>query len=222
VTGPRRSTARAAPARAAAAIALSLAVPGAARGDAPTAPASPGEPERAAYIAGLLDAITTIDRDALVNTSNYIYATERNKCQSPDVALRVGCLLEASTRNCAHGDAALREQCKRVSDVVVTNRLGEKAFVSDDVRYDIMANNRDFKTAFARELHRRYAILVAEFSMSRHFPGSAADHAGLATGLEAYCRDVEGTRQLAWQTCISAVVWFIAGEARVTAGDEKR
>ena len=32
----------------------------------------------------------------------------------------------------------------------------------------------------------------------------------LATGLERYCRDVAGTRELSWQYCVAAAVWFIA------------
>ena len=57
-------------------------------------PAPSGKPGRIAYIAGALDAIAATDRAALGNTTSYIYAIERNKCQAPDEALHVGCLLE--------------------------------------------------------------------------------------------------------------------------------
>ena len=170
--------------------------------------------QRASYVAGLLDAVAATPQAALANTSNYIYVVERNKCQAPDESLHVGCVVTAAVRNCAQGDAAARDQCRQVSDVIATNRLGESAFVPEDVRYQIMDSHRDYRAALGRELHRRFALLVAEFSMSPHFPGSAADHAALATGLTRYCRDVAGTRELAWQYCVAAAVWFIGTDGR--------
>jgi hypothetical protein len=172
-------------------------------------PAVSGTDARVAYIAGLLDAIAATDPTALANTSNYIYVVERNKCQAPDEALHVGCLLEAATRNCLQSTSTLRDQCRRASDVIVTNRLSENTFVPEALRYQIMESHRDYRAAFARELHRRYAILVAELAMSQAFPGSAANNAALATGIERYCREIAGSRGLAWQSCVAAIVWFI-------------
>ena len=176
--------------------------------------AAPATPPRVAYLAGLLAAVRATPQAALTNTSNYVYAVERNKCQAPSESLHVGCLLEAATRNCQQGDAAAREQCRRVSDVIVTNRLSEKTFLPDDVRYQIIGSRRDYRTQLARELHRRYAILVAELAMSPQFPGSAADDTALAAGIEGYCRAVAGSRELSWQYCAAAVVWFIATDGR--------
>jgi hypothetical protein len=193
------------------ALGIGIALSGTAGADAP---ASPGLAQRVAYIASLLDAIAATPPAVLGTTSNYVYTVERNKCQAPDESLRVGCLVAAVTRNCAHGDSAARDQCNRVSDVIVTNRLSENAFISDDVRYQLMESRRDYRTALARELHRRHAVLVAELSMSPQFPGSAADPTALATGIEAYCREVSGTRELPWQYCVAALVWFIATDGR--------
>jgi hypothetical protein len=72
-----------------------------------------------------------------------------------------------------------------------------------------MNKQRDYRTALARELVRRHALLVAEFAMSRHFPGSRADSTALAVGIDGYCREIAGTRDLSWQHCVAAVVWFI-------------
>ena len=177
------------------------------------APVPAGNP-RVGYLAGLLAAVRATPQAALTNTSNYVYAIERNKCQAPDEALHVGCLLEAATRNCLQASSSLRDQCRRASDVIVTNQLSEKAFVPEAVRYQIMDSHRDYRTAFARELHRRYAILVAELAMSPQFPGSAADDVALAAGIEGYCRQVAGSRELSWQYCAAAVVWFIATDGR--------
>jgi hypothetical protein len=167
-------------------------------------------PARAAYIAELIEAVRGMDRASLANTRKYIQVVERNKCQAPEMTLRVGCLLEAAGQNCKPLAADARERCRRASDVIATNLLAERVFVPDDVRYQLMTRQRDARTAIARELHRRHAALVAELAMSEFFPGPRADTAALATGIDGFCTDVAGTRDLSWQYCVAAIVWFVA------------
>ena len=168
------------------------------------------QPARAAYIADLLEALRGLDRASLANTRKYIQVIERNKCQAPEMTLRVGCLLEAAGQNCKPLAADARERCRRASDVIATNLLAERVFVPDDVRYQIMTRQRDARAAIARELHRRHAALVAELAMSEFFPGPRADTAALAAGIDGFCTDVAGTRDLSWQYCVAAIVWFVA------------
>jgi len=169
-------------------------------------------PARAAYIAELIDAIRDTDRATLANTRKYLQTVERNKCQAPEMTLRVGCLLEAAGQNCKQLPGDGRERCRRASDVIATNLLAERVFVPDDVRYQIMTRQRDARSAIARELHRRYAALVAELAMSESFPGPRAGAAALVTGIDGFCTDVAGTRDLSWQYCVAAVVWFVASD----------
>ncbi len=149
---------------------------------------------RAAYIADLIDAIRGIDHATLANTRKYIQIVERNKCQAPEMTLRVGCLLEAAGQNCKQLPDDARERCRRASDVIATNLLAERVFVPNDVRYQIMSKQRDARSAIARERHRRYAALGAELAMSEFFPGPRADTAARATGIDGFCTDVAGTR----------------------------
>jgi hypothetical protein len=185
-----------------------LALCGVARAETRPAPL----PARGAYIAELIEALRGIDRAALANTRKYIQTVERNKCQAPEMTLRVGCLLEAAGQNCKPLPDDARERCRRASDVIATNLLAERVFVPNDVRYQIMSKQRDARAAIARELHRRYAALVTELALSEFFPGPRADTAALATGIDRFCSDVAGTRALSWQYCVSAVVWFVASD----------
>jgi len=167
-------------------------------------------PARPAYIADLITAIRDTDRPTLATTRKYVQVIERNRCQAPEMTLRVGCLVEAAGQNCKPLAGDARERCRRVSDVIATNLLAERVFVPDDVRYELMTKQRDARSAIARELHRRYAGLVADFAMSELFPGPRADTAALATGIDRFCTGVAGTRDLSWQYCVAAIVWFVA------------
>jgi hypothetical protein len=168
--------------------------------------------DRASYVAELIDAIRATDHATLANTRKYIQIVERNKCQAPEMTLRVGCMLEAAAQNCKQLPAGKREECQRASDVIAANQLSERLFVPNDVRYVIMSKQRDARTAIARELHRRYAQLVAELAMSKYFPGPRANSKALATGIDGFCTDVAGTRDLSWQYCVAAIVWFVASD----------
>jgi hypothetical protein len=167
-------------------------------------------PARAAYIADLIEALRGIDHATLANTRRYIQVVERNKCQAPEMTLRVGCMLEAAGQNCKQLPDSARERCRRVSDVIATNLVAARVFVPDDVRYRIMSKQRDARSAIARELHRRHAALVTELAMSEFFPGPRAGTAALAAGIDGFCTGVAGTRDLSWQYCVAAVVWFVA------------
>lgn len=167
---------------------------------------------RAAYIADLIEAIRGSNPAMLANMRKYIQIVERNKCQAPEMTLRVGCLLEAAAQNCKQLQPDARERCRRASDVIATNLLAERVFVPDDVRYQIMSKQRDARSAIARELHRRHAALVSDLAMSEFFPGPRADAAALATGIDGFCTDVAGTRELSWQYCVAAIAWFIASD----------
>ncbi len=165
---------------------------------------------RAGSIADRIEAIRATDRATLANTRKYIQTIERNKCQAPAMTLRVGCLVEAATQNCKQLQGDARERCQRVSDVIATNLLAERVFVPTDVRYELTSKQHNARTAIARELHRRYAVLVAELAMSSFFPGPRASTAALANGIDGFCTEVAGTRDLSWQYCVAAIVWFVA------------
>jgi hypothetical protein len=183
-------------------LALAVALGAVARAEPP--------PSRAGYIAELISAIRDTDRATLASTRKYIQVVERNRCQAPEMTLRVGCLVEAAGQNCKQLPADARERCRRTSDVIATNLLAERVFVPDDVRYEIMSKQRDARTAIQRELVRRHAALVAELALSEFFPGPRADAAALATGIDRFCSAVAGTRDLSWQYCVAAIAWFVA------------
>jgi hypothetical protein len=191
------------------ALLVALCVAGTARADKPDPRAA-----RVDYIARVIDALRESDPVALADTTRYLATVERNKCQAPEPSLRVGCVLEAAAQNCKRADAEAQGRCLAVSDVIATNRLSETIFVPREVRFRLLEESRDIRTAVARELHAQYALLVTELAMTPDFPGAAASTPALAAAIEAHCRASAGTRELSWQHCVAAIAWFIATDGR--------
>lgn len=166
--------------------------------------------DRVRYVAALIDAVRATPPTQLADTARYLAAVERNKCQAPEQSVRVACILEAAAQSCRGAAPDARDRCLKVSDVIAANRLGAAVLVPRDKRFELMTKYHDSKKALDRELRAQYALRVAELVLSKHFPGSGASSEALAAGIEAYCRDVADTRDLSWQYCVAAVVWFVA------------
>ncbi len=179
----------------------------------PTQPAMPADAQyqidsRIRYIQELLDALRATKPTSLRNARNYIHVIDQNTCRSAFSDLRTNCLLAAAKRNCRQRRAGrqARRRCRLVADVIVTNKLGEKAFIDSKTKYRIMSSQRDYRRQIRLELWRRYAELVTEFLLSGFHQG---DQDLLAAGIDRYCMRAVHQRGLSWQTCVAATSWFI-------------
>jgi hypothetical protein len=173
--------------------------------------------QRVAYLAAALEALASIDASTLRDTERYIYLVERNQCQAPIAALRLGCLLEAAGRSCRQRAAAQRAACDAISDILITNRLSEGEFVSRKTRYDLMSKASDYREAMVRALRRRYATLALELGLSDPETRRADQPEKLAAAIDKYCLEVASTRSMAWQHCAAALVWFIGTSTRAAS-----
>ena len=164
--------------------------------------------DRIGYIQRMLDALRATDRTTLNNFRNYIHVVDQNRCRSAYTDLRTSCLLEAAKRNCyqKRGGRKARQKCRLVSDVIVTNKLGEKEFIDTQTKYRIMSAHKKYRQEVRKELWRRYAELVTEFSLSGHYPGGGDE---LAAGIDGYCLRSMNQRGLSWQYCVAALAWFV-------------
>ena len=142
---------------------------------------------------------------------------EQNQCRAPLLSLKVDCLLEAARQNCRDKYETAQSACEQASDVMISNRLGATALISRTERLDLLESQgrRGFRQALENLLRTRYAGLVVEMSMSVE-PAALGDDQLPAT-IDSYCRTVSGTRELSWQHCASAVVWFVATADRTGA-----
>lgn len=169
---------------------------------------------RAQYITQTLAALRETPDQTLRNLYKYIHVVERNGCRAPTESLRLNCMLEAARRNCKQPDATARERCDRTSDVMVINRLGEPELIPKQVAHAIMARQSDYRPLLLDELRDRYAELVTELSMVSGEHEHFADAAKLSVAIDAYCVNHAPARNLTWQQCTAAIVWFIGTNGR--------
>ena len=169
---------------------------------------------RTQYIAQALAALRDTPDEALRNLYKYIHVVERNGCRAPTESLRLDCMLEAARRNCKQPDATARERCDRISDVMVINRLGEEDFIPKRVAHKIMEGQSDYRGALLDELRDQYAELVTELSTVSGEAQQLADAGKLPKAIDAYCVSHAPARNLTWQQCTAAIVWFIGTSDR--------
>lgn len=170
--------------------------------------------ERVEYLREMLQSVKDTEPRTLEDTYGYIDVMDRNECRSIYHRLRAQCLVEAARRSCrGRRGRAARRACQMYSDVIVTNKLSEKYFVTTSERYRIMSRHRDFRQRLRLELRRRYGSLATDFGLSRHAVCPADDVACTARGIDAFCAEYADTRSLSWQHCAAAMTWFV-GTAR--------
>lgn len=161
---------------------------------------------RVRYIAAALAAIRASSPEALAGTYRYLEGVERSQCKAPLHSLEINCILEAARQSCARRDEAERQRCHRVSDVIADVHLGAEQLLTREVRLAIMREHTEYRPVLERELRRRHAALVIEMTMKTP-PSPGGD--ALAAAIDGYCRAVAGTRELSWQHCAAAIIWFI-------------
>lgn len=179
------------------------------------------EDARQSYVAESLEGLAAIVPEKRADISRYVDATAQTRCRSEIYRLRIQCLLLATRRNCRgfkKGEA--RKQCELASDIIVTNKLSEDAFLSVQTRYEAMKQS-NFRLALTRELRRRYASLTAEMALSGRGRNCGGDRACLAEAIDGYCEENSDASDLSWHRCAAAIVWFMSTKEETTIPDEE-
>lgn len=163
--------------------------------------------DRAAIIAGALEAFAAAGPDGAIELDEAIGAEVRDRCRS---APTTPCLIDAAAAACAAREAAARPRCLRLADVLVTNRAAETERVSAAERYRLMGSADGYRAAMRRTLRRQYARLAAELAVAPERTGD------LAASIDRFCarraRQPATMPALAWQRCVAALVYYVGTE----------
>jgi hypothetical protein len=165
---------------------------------------------RSEHIAAVLHALRSAKPATRDNLVEYVHLLTQSACRGESASLRSMCLVAESRRHCSQlREPGRRLSCELLTDVIVTNRLAESYFIDDETRYEIMNKSKDVRQAMLSELRRRYAMLVIEYTMSKHVLAGSPSDVELAPRIDAYCRDDAHRQGLSWQHCVAAIVWFM-------------
>lgn len=173
-------------------------------------------PEGGAYLASArtqeiehsLSALSETPLERLEDARRYIDVMARNACTSTSYRLQSSCLTQAARRNCrSERRRSRRERCLRFMDVLVTNKLSERAFISENEKYELMKTYQDYRGALRQELRQRYGALAAGLSLASTCAGD--DPGCVAQAIDAYCLGRAESESLAWHHCTAALTWFV-------------
>jgi hypothetical protein len=159
---------------------------------------------RVAHLDAALRAIRESKPDVLDQAYAYLVAMERGSCASDNERLRSDCMITAARRFCKTGGKAEGSRCPLFMDVIASNVLAERELVPESQRYEMMNRAQDYRQEVVRYVRRMHGSLAVELALST---GSKA--AASAAQIERYCRVTADKSSLSWQTCASALLWFI-------------
>ena len=164
---------------------------------------------RIAHIEEALGALRQTPAAALAQENEYAHVLGRGACSSSVQRLKVECLMTASRRYCRNKGGAETQRCQADMDVILSNLLGDAQLIPIEKRYRIMTREKDYRRALAQELRRIQGALAVDLRLRM---GDAADDATLARNIDRYCLVTTDENDMAWQTCVSSLVWFIGTE----------
>jgi hypothetical protein len=167
--------------------------------------------KRVAYLEQALGAVRATSKETRDHAFEYARVLEQGACASGIERLKVDCLMTAARRYCKKKGPAEVKSCHLAMDVVISNVLAAKRFITMEHRYEIMKRFEDHRKQLAIEIRRTQGALAADFRMRT---GEAKNDAELARNIDHYCMTTADDTDVAWQSCASSLVWFIA-----TAGD---
>jgi hypothetical protein len=158
-----------------------------------------------AYLSAALDAVRSSPPSVLEHESEYVRVLDQGACSSAVERLKVDCLMTAARRYCKKESGEDVPRCHLTMDVILSNLLASRRLISTERRFEIIQHTKDHKVALARELRRIEAAMAVDFRLNS--TGSAD---ALADEIDRYCVSSADTTNVAWQTCASSLVWFIA------------
>jgi hypothetical protein len=186
------------------------------RAGAPPAKDTHRADARIAYLGASLDALKKTPADQREHAHEYARVLEQGACASSVERLKVDCMMTASRRYCRRKGLSDLERCHATMDVVVSNVLASKRLINADKRYEIMKRFRDPRKELAREMRRIQGALAVDF---RFRMGNTEDDATTARAIDTYCLATADETNIAWQSCASSLVWFLATGA---SGSEEK
>ncbi len=169
------------------------------------------------YIANSLLAMQATKPHILENTRQYISVVDTNNCQSDLLRLRLNCLMSFAEKNCKSlKEKQTRTACKYYSDIIVSNRLGEKLFLSKGEEYRLAKthSSAELKAARSQKLRQKYASIATQFILSESSNCKIKDHTCMATGLDEFCASYTNKHNLSWNYCVSATLWLMSSRSK--------
>lgn len=173
------------------------------------AAADHGRRDRVAYLSRAVDAVRHLGGAGRGALSDVMQTGARRRCRADRGEPSIACLIDMARAHCEAQPPAARAACHVAADVVVTNLLSESELVDKATRVRFVSQGGDYRAAMRAELLVRHAALAADLILAE--PGADGD---LPARIDRFCARPD--RELAWQRCAAALVWYIGAHDGAT------
>lgn len=158
--------------------------------------------QREHYIATALNTIQAASPNILHEAQEFMDDVEKRKCRSFLDGLTLNCLQAAARSKCRTQD------CSVIHDVILVNKVNERQFVTKEERVKIAVSTANYESAYQKTLQSKYALLATEFLLKGKACKKSDDVSCFSRNIDTYCQQNSDERNLSWQACVSALIWF--------------
>lgn len=159
------------------------------------------------YIQNALKYFGSSSREEKTQLYIDLSLAERETCRSPYENLMLNCLKDTAAKNCKTRQD--HQKCNVISDIILVNKLNEKAFVSEAERLKIAGSTNNYGVEFGKLLLRKYAVLSTDFLLYSKNNCEEGQSECLSKEINRFCGNRADSKNMSWQACVSALIWFI-------------
>lgn len=168
------------------------------------------EDNKVDYIGNTLASIIDTPIRRLEKIQKQLGVENRSSCRSSIINLKLQCLMKQMNIYCSKFSSSLQKKCRYISDTIIVNKLSENDHLSSRERFFLLKKKGSHKQKMSDALMKKYSNIAAKLSLSNHLECYQVNHICFAQSINNFCTDYNYKGELAWQSCVSALLWFIA------------
>jgi hypothetical protein len=171
-------------------------------------------PARVQYLNQAIMAFKVADKELINNTQQFLRNQNRYACSAQSEQLKIQCLIQQATASCEGGKKNLINECKIISDVVVSNLIEEKTMLPKNTLNKLLRSMSGSRDMMLNAINGRYARLTSDFILASKNKCHSLDETCLSAEINKFCTERSNRKTIAWQGCAGAIVWFIGSHIK--------
>lgn len=175
---------------------------------------------RITYISEALNLYSKLSERDMNAYEERVNLANKTNCRTSKVELKAQCLVNETKAFCE--GKKNDKSCMKILDLLISSQMGQKDFISPREQIKILQQSDDRKNAIKEELWSRYASLATDFRISDKISCLDSKKDCFAASIERFCRYKADFGEQTWQSCVSALIKFVAKPSQSIVSAKKK